>query len=281
MKMNQPKTLAVALLLLFASQAWAWGAERHQLSGMIAQQLLTPDARQAVERIIPRADFAELSTWMDVHKQALKRSLPGSDRWHYQDIAACDGEPEPSCADGNCAGPQIERLSLVLADHAASQANRAQALTFLIHLVGDIHQPLHAADNQDHGGNLVKVSARKAGWHAANLHALWDTTLVAESVGDTRPADWIARQTERYASDSASWRQGRAADWLEESNQIARVAVYQPLPDFRCAEPARGTEVLSASYLERGQRVVEQQVFKAGVRIAMVINQALDPAAQK
>jgi hypothetical protein len=212
---------------------------------------------------------------MDEHKLELKRRLPGSDQWHYQDEPACDGLAEAVCPDGNCAGNQIGVYRKVLADQNASRAARAEALTFLIHLVGDIHQPLHTADNHDRGGNEVKVRQEKRGHYAASLHALWDTELVELVVGDATIGSWSADAMSAFDSHFSEWRSGDVADWIAASNQLARNDVYQPLPEFACGQLPREAEKISVSYLENGQQVVREELVKAGVRIAEVVNEAL------
>jgi hypothetical protein len=276
------KTQAIALplaafILLASNQVLAWGAEGHRISGDIAQQLLTPNASQAVEKILPGANFAKLSTWMDEHKLELKHSLPGSDKWHYQDLPVCDAVVEDSCPQGNCAGEKIEVYRKVLADSGASTDARAQALTFLIHLVGDIHQPLHAADNLDRGGNLVKVSLPTPLQRSENLHALWDSTLVARAVNGAE--DWSARARQVNAEHLPAWQQGSTEQWILESNQLARLNVYPKLPDFQCGQVPHRVQSLDQAYLDQGQPVVAEQLVKAGARIAQVINNALDPGS--
>ncbi|OHX12139.1 S1/P1 nuclease [Chromobacterium sphagni] len=270
----------VALLLAAgcaanSAQALAWGQEGHRITGYIAQQLLSAQARTAVNQLIPNADFAQLALYMDQHKQELKQTLPGSDQWHYNDEPVCSGVTEDECPDGNCAANQIERYRQVLADKSAAKADRAQALTFLIHMVGDIHQPLHAADNLDRGGNDFKVQlpgSRKVG----NLHSVWDTALVQQQLAGASEQSWAGQDLQRYRRDVAGWQRGSVMDWVHESNQYARSEVYGPLAGFACGSSPATPVYLDNTYLRAGGLLVEQQLAKAGARIAAVINQALN-----
>ncbi|UGA40289.1 S1/P1 nuclease [Chromobacterium haemolyticum] len=205
-------TLAMLLSAAFAlpsAQALAWGQEGHRITGYIAQQLLSPQAKAAVNQLIPNADFAQLALYMDQHKQELKQQLPGSDQWHYNDEPVCDGVEEDDCPSGNCASNQIARYSKVLADKSASKSARAQALTFLLHMIGDIHQPLHAADNHDRGGNDVRVRLA-GGSKVSNLHSVWDTALVQQALNGANEQSWAAQDLKYYARNIAGWQSGRS-----------------------------------------------------------------------
>ncbi|WP_053074187.1 S1/P1 nuclease [Chromobacterium sp. LK1] len=272
------KKLTLAMLLsacaLPSTQALAWGQEGHRVTGYIAQQLLSPQAKAVVNQLIPNADFAQLALYMDQHKQDLKQQLPGSDKWHYNDEPVCNGVEEDDCPNGNCASNQIERYSKVLADKSAGKAARAQALTFLIHMIGDIHQPLHAADNHDRGGNDVRV--RLAGSSkVSNLHSVWDTALVQQALNGANEQSWAAQDLKYYARNIPGWQSGKAMDWINESNQYARSEVYGPLSNFSCGQAPSDVAYLDRTYQTAGAQLIKQQLAKAGARIAMVINQAL------
>lgn len=272
------KKLTLAMLLsacaLPSTQALAWGQEGHRVTGYIAQQLLSPQAKAVVNQLIPNADFAQLALYMDQHKQDLKQQLPGSDKWHYNDEPVCNGVEEDDCPNGNCASNQIERYSKVLADKSVGKAARAQALTFLIHMIGDIHQPLHAADNHDRGGNDVRV--RLAGSSkVSNLHSVWDTALVQQALNGANEQSWAAQDLKYYARNIPGWQSGKAMDWINESNQYARSEVYGPLSNFSCGQAPSDVAYLDRTYQTAGAQLIKQQLAKAGARIAMVINQAL------
>ncbi|OQS50676.1 S1/P1 nuclease [Chromobacterium violaceum] len=272
------KALALLLSAAFAAssgQALAWGQEGHRITGYIAQQLLSSKAKAEVKKLIPNADFAQLALYMDQHKQELKQTLPGSDQWHYNDEPVCSGVTEDECPDGNCAANQIDRYRKVLADRGAAKADRAQALTFLIHMVGDIHQPLHAADNLDRGGNDFKVQLPGSS-KISNLHSVWDTALVQQELNGADEKSWAAADLQRYQRNVSGWQSGGVMDWVHESNQYARADVYGPLAGFSCGASPSTPVYLDNAYLRAGGLLVDQQLAKAGARIAAVINQALN-----
>jgi hypothetical protein len=143
---------------------------------------------------------------------------------------------------------------------------RAEALRFLIHFVGDIHQPLHAADNRDRGGNEFRVIL--AG-KRTNLHAVWDTDVVRPLGNSLAVAAKL--EAEMNTAKHQSWQSGTAADWANESSSIARREIYST-----GLRPNReGLVVLSPDYPQRERGIVEEQLEKAGVRLAWVLNSAL------
>jgi hypothetical protein len=143
---------------------------------------------------------------------------------------------------------------------------RAQALRFLIHFVGDIHQPLHAANHDDRGGNRIRVSLHG---HRTNLHAVWDNDVVRAMGNDP---ERLAAALERAVApaDRARWVKGGSVDWANESFAIASREIYAA-PDIRGRENVR----LRDDYPESERPFVAVQIEKAGVRLAAVLNRIL------
>ena len=143
------------------SAAFAWGAEGHRIVALIAASELTPQAKAQVESLLggdAASSMAELSTWADEIKFRRHETGP----WHYVDIEI-DSQgynAARDCPTGDCVVAQIERDEHIVGDRSLAMPVRAEALKFLIHFVGDLHQPLHCADNHDRGGNEVKVKIR-------------------------------------------------------------------------------------------------------------------------
>jgi hypothetical protein len=143
----------------------------------------------------------------------------------------------------------------------APRNEKRTALRFIAHLIGDIHQPLHAGFAEDRGGNSVEVwfNGRKE-----NLHSLWDTALVELEPGT--PAEIAARiQAKVSSKDLQQWHQGTPADWALESLAIVRAQVYRV--------PSSGE--ISASYVESGRAVIRTRLMQAGARLAWLLNQTL------
>ena len=152
-----------------------------------------------------------------------------------------------------------------MADKAATTRSRNEALKWVVDLVGDIHQPLQAADNSDRGGNSVLVR------DGANLRAVWDVAVVQNGA------------TQRLLSQSmtseqvAEWQKGTVTSWMEESHRLAETVVYAKLPSGWAGNAApEGRIALGDDYYEAEATVVSQKLQKAGVRLAKVLNDALN-----
>src|ERR1700694_337752 len=149
-----------------APSAWAWGGQGHRTIGAIADRLMSPPARAAVAQLLSgdldkfgrlstRRTLEAVSDWAD----EITGTAAARPRWHYDDVPICGSAPKAHyCPDGQCNTGQLRRLITVLADTHAASRDRNEALKWVVHLVGDIHQPLHAADNGDRGGNRVPVA---------------------------------------------------------------------------------------------------------------------------
>jgi hypothetical protein len=191
--------LAVALCLSSAA-AQAWGPEGHRMVGAIADLHLGAEAARQVAFLLERdrlADrtpsarrtLAEVAYWADEIKDYPWGKGRGS--WHYDNIPVCgDADPERYCRKGACASAQLARHIAILGDRKQRLRERNEALKWVVHLVGDIHQPLHAGDNHDQGGNRVEVAffgARdNAPYGTIRLHTIWDVHILQRLITDRR-----------------------------------------------------------------------------------------------
>ena len=178
--------------------AWSWGRAAHELVARVAEERLTPAAHEQVRVLLHGAALAAVADWADV----IRDQRPETKRWHFVDIPRQHRryDAQHDCRlkrTGDCAIAAIARMQRVLADrHAAAEA-RTEALKFLVHLVADLHQPMHCIDDHDGGGNDVRV--RFFG-KPTNLHAVWDRELVNRRhwtrARYTRALDdWLATQS--------------------------------------------------------------------------------------
>lgn len=272
MRMLFGALLFACATMLPGASAWAWGAEGHQITGYVAEHLLTTETRIRIKAFLPTADLAQESTWLDEQRLSLKHKIPGSEKWHYVNLPVCGTEPlSKVCPDGNCAPVQIEKYRKILADPKSTREDKAFAFRVLMHLVGDIHQPLHAADNHDRGGNDVSI-----GKGQNNLHREWDSGLVKRLVRGNTPQDYANQLLARYSFQVLqTWAAGTAGEWAEESRRVAAKTVYGNLPGFSCAAPVTQLDRLPEDYREMAGAVIDEQLVKSGVRIAFVLNQAL------
>ncbi|MCM6772155.1 S1/P1 nuclease [Nocardia sp. CDC159] len=262
--------LAVAATLLAAPSAHAWGEQGHDVTGAIADLRLTPAARDEVGRLLagePDPTLAGVATWADDIRKSDpvlgKRSAP----WHYVNIAenGCAYDPAVNGNDGQNVIEALRAQTKILADRGRSVTDRNQALKFIVHFVGDIHQPLHAGYARDRGGNEFKVQYNGQN---TNLHSVWDSRLL-----DTRHAS-DEEETKRVLALPAPELSPAQPDsdpirWAEDS---CRVAVS---PGFYPEQNKIGEE-----YTRRFLPVAESRLRLAGERLGQLLNAVLDPAAR-
>jgi len=254
----------LGLAMLFATPAAAWGPLAHRVIARVAARHLSPAARHEVGQLLGGASLADVSFWAD----EIREQRPETARWHYVDIPvrANDYRPGRDCRltpRGDCIVAALERERAVLADHAASDARRAEALRWVVHLVGDLHQPLHCADDGDRGGNEVHVTLLG---RPENLHAVWDAGLLAVS-GQSERA-WEDRVARRLAgADLHRLRRGTVVEWTLETHRAAVEHAY--------AIP--GSHRLGARWAAANEPVVEWQLALAAVRLAGMLDQTIAP----
>jgi len=157
----------VFALSAFATNVLAWGTQGHQVIALIAEQQLTPKATELVRKLLalePGATLASISTWADEHRN------PATAPWHHINFPqnSCTYDAACDCPDGNCVVAAIDKQLDVLASNAPEE-KRLTALKYVVHLVADVHQPLHAGYGEDRGGNTYQLQAFMRG---SNLHAL-------------------------------------------------------------------------------------------------------------
>lgn len=266
--------LVTACLMLWVSDAYAWGNLGHRITGLIAEELLTPTARHDVESLLGEETLADAATFMDTHREELRDQWPASARWHYDNREVCGNKL--NCRDGDCATQQIERFENILANKNTSRPQRAMALRLVVHMIGDIHQPLHMADNHDRGGNDVWVRTY-AGAERRSLHQLYDTGFVLDVIQHKRDFNYSHQLIVNYRSLIPKWQQGSIDSWSEESYQLGVRDVYGKLPGFSCSnnDVESRTLTLPPEYIKKAHEDIELQLVKAGARIAAVLNGTL------
>jgi hypothetical protein len=284
-------TLAVLLTIasFFTPPTWAWGPQGHRTVGAIADALLTPAARAAVAQLLTddldkfgrpsaRVTLAAVSVWAD----EIKDTPASHPAWHYDNPPVCGrSSKQRYCPAGECNSEQLKRLIPLLTDTRATARERNEALKWVVHLVGDIHQPLHAADNADRGGNDVEVvlaGVRTRG--RESLHRAWDNDLVQLALhtrNRQRPPGDIAAVAAEARQLAAAAGQGSPDSWALESNKLAREVAYA-FPGFACNRVPTGIVVLQASYQARATAVVRERLLLAGARLATVLNETLASA---
>ncbi len=262
--------------LFFTSPCGAFGVEGHRITGEIAAALLSDSARAALIELMGSDNLAEWALVADQQRAQLKRDWPESPLWHYDDQPLCTAESSLGdyCPNGACASAAIRHFRSVLSDHRQSKDSRVLAVLFLVHVLGDMAQPLHASDNQDRGGNDVKV--RLPGQSAVrNLHSVWDVDWVHEATQGQNYRTIATMWRQRYISDLKAWGQGQPEDWMAQSHQLAVDVVYGELSNNVCHGPIPQVLQLTSAYEEHAVSLMPMLLTRAGVRIAQVLNQAL------
>ena len=217
----------------------------------------------ALAAILPEGQTLEsIAAWADEIRKDRKETGP----WHYIDIptGASRGDWSKYCPEQSCIAAVIPKMEKTLKDVSASREQRDEALRFLVHFIGDMHQPLHAGERQDHGGNLVKVTFEG---QPLNLHAAWDGKLM-EAWFKLDPDARLKLRAGAPASERDGLAAGSLDDWLWQSQAAARDAVYGPLDRCQCT-------TLDQAYLEQAIPVMQLQLLRAGERLGRVLNETL------
>jgi len=281
--------IAAALgLLASPSAAFAWGSEGHQIVAEIARAYMTPQALARVDALLATDrsnsltphDMASEAVWADLYHAAGHKETA---QWHFVDLeitgpdlkAACFGLPDPGpvASKGpadDCIIDKISEFARELVDPATDPDERLIALRYVLHFVGDIHQPLHAIDNHDRGGNCVLLNL--GGPRSQNLHAYWDTAVV-RALGPDPVATARTLIAAITPDEIRSWASGSPKDWAMESFEIARTTAYT-LGSRPGCDGNQGPIDLPSGYAETARRTAAVQLEKAGVRLAVVLNGA-------
>ena len=212
---------------------------------------MTPLALAERKAILGGASLEDVASWADDYR----RDHPETGPWHYIDIPLADSRIDMAkeCPDGQCVIAQTEHFLSVLKDPKADRAARAEALRFVVHFAGDLHQPLHDEDDRDKGGNKrhVVVDSRPD-----NLHWVWDTGLLEHI--DRNPEVLAAELVSRItAQDRTVWVKGTVEDWVLEGHRLAQGVAYG---DLGSEDPAP----ISAAYERSAEPVVETNWRRQG-----------------
>lgn len=255
------RLLAASLLLLPA--AFGWGREGHRLIASVAALHLNAKTQAEIARLLQSGETLEsIASWADEIRPQRKETST----WHYINlpVTASHGPWQPFCPDSGCVVRAVLDMQARLADKSQPAAARAEALKFLVHFAADLHQPLHAGDRGDRGGNDLPVVYNN---RPTNLHSLWDTPLVAAAAAQpgfqqrlTRKAGYLERRR---------LQKGTPADWAWQAHDVSRDTAYAPLPSARPA-------VLGDQYARQAAPAVELQLRRAGLRLARLLNDSLD-----
>ncbi|MGE3817998.1 MAG: S1/P1 nuclease [Isosphaeraceae bacterium] len=242
----------------------AWGPRGHRVATRIAEARLTPAARAAVRELLNEGDtLLTVCTWADTDGHD---AVPGSGPWHYVNVPIdAPRYSDRHCRRGDCVVAKIHQFRKTLKNPSTPKRERARALLFLVHLVEDVHQPLHVGDRDDRGGNATQVQYFNSG---TNLHRLWDSGLIEEI--SRNDLDWVDRIQPLLTRENVDkWSQGTVEDWADESLEAARLA-YRELKDGGKYIPP-GSRI-GREYTEAALPILKLRMAQAGVRVANELN---------
>lgn len=326
MKIFFTRCLLFLLLPVLAAPAYGWGCHGHEAAALIAQKHLTPEAKKLVDALLQVDPGRHLSpvgtckttgldpmaaaaTWADAVRE------PDLDAgWHYIDVprgADSSATPAVCGAAASCITVALTKQLEILEDTHQDVKVRAAALRYLMHFAGDIHQPLHATDNGDRGGNCVALaffkskprhSSTKPGAdpdaYRPNLHGIWDTEMVDDDMkarGTLTAEAFAGALDTEFTAEMAGWQaEGlHFEDWAMDSHEHAEDFAYGELPKLipidkhaelhvkTCSENNRvGNRmlhkhlVLGQAYADAVTPVLEERLAMAGIRMAMILNEA-------
>ena len=307
----------LAISLCFVPSARSWGCKGHQTVALIAEKHLTPEARQLVEKLLgdnpidPKLRrycgnatpdlMVDASTWPDD-----VRNERHNGPWHYIDIprGKQKGSLEEYCGADGCVTRAIEEQRAILKDKSADPVKLAEAIRYLIHFVGDMHQPLHVINNGDNGGNCVPVKYlhhepilnslhpdRED--YSPNLHQIWDTEIIERDMEISNPHRYADELDEKFRAESTSWEVAgiHVENWAWEVHERAETEVYDAFsvkipvePDVKpkgCSDNNHLAKRLfekhltaDENYQSRAAKAAGKGLAEAGVRLAMILNEA-------
>lgn len=274
------KLFAVMLVGLFAVPSYAWGPQGHKLVAMVAMDHLTPTARKNVTALLGPETLADVASWPDVYRS----SETQTGAWHYVDIPAdsetydrdrdCPTQPNVKLGSANdkwrdCVVDRILFFEGRIGDAKLDYADRAVALKYLVHFVGDLHQPFHAY-GPEKGGNgipVVEFGSTMCGKYSCNLHSVWDSGLILHR--ELSDKAYLLLLEKEIRRDNPVTGSDDPAVWAAQSKALAMSAVV----------PANGT--IDQAYFDREIPVVDRQLEVAGLRLAAVLNRVFDTLPKK
>jgi hypothetical protein len=278
----------------FAPRALAWGDEGHRVIALIADHYLEPGVKKKVDAMLAadtdtltKHDIASEAIWAETYRNfdKAKTQAEYADRetWHSLKLelsnpdidAACDNHPPLPAGTPASRGPaacsldKIDQFTKELSDRATAPAEKLLALKYLLNLVADLHQPMYVSDDNNQGGDAVKVVG--GGADPGTLRHYWDSDFI-DNLGDDPKAiaDDLAdgvRQSKAYDRMAA----GAPVDWAKEAFALAKDHAYGKLPPRK----ADGTYDLPPDYVTDAIETIRVQMARAGVRLAAVLNRAL------
>ncbi|MEW9797924.1 S1/P1 nuclease [Alteromonas sp. CYL-A6] len=259
-------TLGLSVSLGYSQSAAAWGQTGHRVTGAIADQYLSPLARAALMELLPDSSLAEASTYADE-----MRSDPSefwqrtANPWHYVTVPEGKHYHEVGAPEKGDAVSALTRFTATLKDNNATLEEQRLALRFVVHIIGDLHQPLHAGNGTDRGGNDVKV---RFFWQDSNLHRVWDTQMLEQR--DLSYTEWTQWLTQKISADDIrAWNSTDPETWITEST-VLRDTLYP-----------QDANNMAYDYLYNYLPAATERLQMAGIRMALYLNEVFEEANKR
>jgi hypothetical protein len=281
-KASRAVFLGFIFLALTTPRSWAWGREGHRLTTLVAEAYLTPEAKSQIKELLGSESLADVAPWADSYRS----DHPETGAWHYVDIpksaATFDRDrdcplssTDPKSPWRDCVTDRILYFEGRLGDTSLPPADRAIALKFLVHLIGDIHQPFHAMGD-DRGGNNIHVNflgSTQCDSYSCNLHGIWDDSMIEQrGLNEPKYTALLLQEIKQNGWEKMSG--GAPSTWANISHHYA-VEAYAP-----------NGALITHEYFNEEIKVVDAELALGGLRLARVLNRLLvapevDPAGRK
>ncbi|HCX22387.1 MAG: S1/P1 Nuclease [Flammeovirgaceae bacterium] len=249
------RIIALSLLMVMSIQALPWGKTGHRVIGLIAEKHLSKKAKKQVDKILKDETVAEVANYMDFIRS--DKTYKHMDPWHYCTLPDGKTYAEAGTPEEGDAIVAIEKFTEELKTKQFTEGDEAFTLKLLIHLIGDIHQPLHVGNGEDKGGNDVKLEYF---WQSSNLHRVWDSGMIdGQQYAYTEYVEWINHASE---DQIAQWQSDDLMVWINESKEY-RNQCYD-LPE---------SMKINYRYDYDNIDLVNLRLLQAGIRLAAVLNE--------
>lgn len=254
--MSVQKILLLVVSLSLSTTVFGWGQTGHRVTGALAETYLNEAARKAINDIIPNESLAEASTYADeMRSESSEFWKKTASPWHYVTVAKGKSYPQVGAPEEGDAVTAIDKFTRTLKDKNATLADKQLALRFLVHLIGDLHQPLHNGNGTDRGGNDVKLEFF---WEDSNLHRVWDSGMIdRHQLSYTEWTQWL--QQKMSDKQVKQWSDPDPQTWIAESI-VLRPQLYP------------SDDKLSYGYKHQHLPTLKLRLQQAGVRIAAYLN---------
>jgi len=263
----------ISIVMLFPIRTQAWGNKGHQIIARIAMPRLSVNARKAVAELLePGETLENVAGWAD----QLRKDGPDTRSWHFVPIPLTDKvySVNKHCGRSErCIIQALEEQITTLKNTENDPQTRTAALKYVIHLIGDLHQPFHVTTNanpSDLSANRVKLTSLTG--RMTNLHEVWDSDLVEYGLKQSNRsvADYASHLSKTLGQNNAALTKGTITSWALEAHEQAWIAYYDPYDHFMVAD--QRSWALNRAYYEKKLRIVEMQFVRAGMRLAKTLN---------